>query len=195
LPIQKIERLFRIEMKRNRSMAIQQADYLQAIRTTGAEAQLSSSGHSRIAYIRAMVSGLDYPMVPFAVLKDDPRPAFQQWMEAYQQAIESQENTFRAICESWNRPFVSLKSEQLFFVCAWDSVPKAPPLVVQASGLIFGIATPGPHRKRWCTTRGVTRQGELVAWCCEIDMSEEACRQVAEVVFSEKNMLRLVERQ
>ncbi len=173
-------------------MAIQPADYLQMIPAAGAEAQLSLSGYSRIAAIRATAGGLEYPMVSFAMLKDDPRPQFQQWMETYLPEIEGRENASKAICEVWNKPFVSLKPEQLFFICAWNSVPVAPALVVQSSELLFGIATPGPHQKRWCTTRAVTRQGELVAWCCEIDMSEEARKQVAEVVLSEENMLRLV---
>ena len=174
-------------------MAIQSAEYLQMNLAAGAEAQIASAGHARIASIRATVSNVDYPMIPFAVLKDDPRPAFQQWKETYLHAIEEQDNALRAVCEAWNRAFVSLRPEQLFFVCAWASVPEAPALVVQVSELIFGIATPGPHRKRWCTTRAVTHQGELVAWCHEIDMSEEASGQVAEVVFSEEQMLRLIE--
>ncbi len=174
-------------------MALQPADYVQAIQAAGAEAQIASAGHARIAVIRATVSNVDYPMIPFAMLKDDPRPAFQQWKETYLPTIEGSENALRAVCEAWNRAFISLRSEQLFFVCAWASVPDAPALVVQVSELLFGIATPGPHRKRWCTTRAVTRQGKLVAWCCEIDMSEEACNQVAEIVFSEENMIQLVE--
>lgn len=172
-------------------MTVQSADYLQVIPAEGAEAQLSLSGYARIISIRATVSGLEYPMLPFAVLKDDPRPQFQQWTESYLREIEEQEHAFKAVCEAWNRPFVSLKPEQLFFVCAWHSVPEAPALIVQSSELLFGIATPGPHNKRWCTTRAVTRQGELVAWCCEVDMSEEACKQIAGVVFAEGNMLRL----
>lgn len=175
-------------------MAVQPADYLQAISAAEAEGQVLLSGYARIASIRATVAGLEYPMLPFAVLKDDPRPQFQQWMETYLPEIEEQENAFKAFCEAWNRPFVSLKPEQLFFVCAWSSVPVASALVVQSSELLFGIATPGPQQKRWCTTRAVTRQGEPVTWCCEIDMSEEAGKQVARVVFSEENMLRLMER-
>ncbi len=175
-------------------MAIQPVDSVRATQAAGAEAQIASAGHARIATIRATVSDVDYPMIPFAMLKDDPRPAFQQWKEAYLAAIEGKENVLRAVCEAWNRAFISLKPEQLFFVCAWASVPDAPALVVQVSELLFGIATPGPHRKRWCTTRAVTRQGEPIAWCCEIDMSEEACSQVAEVVFSEENMIQLAEK-
>jgi hypothetical protein len=181
-----------------RKMTLQSAEYLQAIAVAGAEAQVLASGYARIASIRATVSGLEYPMIPFAVLKDDPRPDFQEWVETYLPEMEEREKAVRAACEAWNRPFVLLEPEQLFFVCAWSSVPAAPALVVQFSELILGIATPGPHQKRWCTTRAVIRQGELVAWCCEIDMSEvskEACERLAEVVFSEGNMLRLVERQ
>lgn len=174
-------------------MALQPADYVSTIQAAGAEAQIAPAGHARIAVIRATVSDVDYPMIPFAMLKDDPRPAFQQWKERYLPTIEK-ENALRAACEAWNQAFIALRPEQLFFVCAWASVPDAPALVVQISELLFGIATPGPHRTRWCTTRAVTSQGEPVAWCCEIDMSEEACSQVAEIVFSEENMLRLVER-
>lgn len=176
-------------------MAIPPAEYLSASQTTGAETQIASAGHGRIVSIRATVSNVDYPMIPFAVLRDDPRPAFQQWKETYLHAIEGRENALRATCEAWNRAFLSLKPEQLFFVCAWASVPEAPALLVRVSELIFGIATPGPHRKRWCTTRAVSRQGEIVAWCCEIDMRAEASGQMAEVVFSEEHMLRLTEGQ
>ncbi|HLI08708.1 MAG TPA: hypothetical protein VKV40_19245 [Ktedonobacteraceae bacterium] len=176
-------------------MAVQSAGYLQALQAANAEAQLSSFGYARIVSIRATVSALEYPMLPFAILKGDPRLDFQQWVEIYLPEVEGQESALRALCEAWNRPFVLLDPEQLFFVCAWSSVPQAPALVVQTSELIFGIATSGPYQKRWCTTRAVTRQGELVAWCCEIDMGEEACKQMARVVFSEENMIRLAERQ
>ena len=171
---------------------IQQTDYSQEKAVeTGAKEQPSGLVRPHLAAIQATVTELDNPLIPFALLKLDPCPAFRQYMETSLQAEEGRQNVLCAACEVWKRPFAHLRPEQLFFVFAWSSVAGASPRVVQSSGLVFNIATPGPFQKRWCTTLPLMRRGELVTWCIEIEMSEASQAYVAEVVFSEDNMLRL----
>lgn len=154
------------------------------------EANPQASGllRPRLASIRATVTGLHYPLLFFALLQTDPLPTFQQFVETTLPAEESH-NALNMVKDAWMLPFADIREDRFSFVCAWSSVPGALPRVVQAAQLLFGIATPGPLQRRWLTTLPVMRQGEPVAWCVEIDMSEAACASLAEVVLSEENML------
>ena len=56
--------------------------------------------------------------------------------------------------------------------------------------MTFIIASCGPHHTRWLTTRPVLLDnGDLVAWCVEIDMHAPQFERV--VTLSEANMIRL----
>lgn len=154
-----------------------------------ARRQVASSFRPRLASIRATVSGLHDPLLFFALLPLDPVPAFQRFLETNSRPAEEASSALNTAGDAWKRPFADLHRDQLSFVCVWSSVPTAPPRVVQAAQLLFGIATPGPQQKRWLTTLPVMRQDELVAWCIEIDMSEAASASVANVVLSEENMV------
>lgn len=144
----------------------------------------------RIVYIHATVSGLVSPHIPFVVLKHDPLSRLPFDSETRRLSY-TQEQTLDAVRESWDAPASELPHEQRYFLMAWSAYPTSSPLTTAISGLTFGIATPGPHFKRWIMTRAVERQGELVAWCEEIEMRgiQEA---IIEVHFSEANMIRLV---
>ena len=173
-------------------MLIQQENSSQTGRVeAGAKEQLSGIVQPYLAAISATVTGLDDPLIPFALLQHDPCPAFEQYMATPLQAQGGEQNMLDTAREAWMRPFADLRTEQLFFVYAWSSVAGSSPRVVESSGLVFGIGTPGPLQKRWCTTLPMMRQGELVAWCIEIDMSETTSPHIAEVTFSEEYMLRL----
>lgn len=154
------------------------------------EANTQPSGllRPRLISIRATVTGLRDPLLFFALLQTDPLPAFQQFLETTV-PVEEPLNALSAMSDAWMKSFTDIREDQFSFVCAWSSVPGAPPRVVQTAQLLFGIATPGPYQKRWLTTLPVMRQDELVAWCVEIDMSETASGSVAEVVLCEENML------
>jgi hypothetical protein len=141
---------------------------------------------TRIVYIRATVSELDDPLLPFALLKNDPLVDVQKYLDT-----QYPEEGIIAIRNAWNRPFHDLRSDQLFFVCAWSSMEHASARVMQMSGLSFGIASPGPFQKRWLVTRPVWRGDELVAWCEAIETDDASAEAIEEIVLSERNMLRL----
>lgn len=138
----------------------------------------------RIVYMRAEVEHLASPLIPFAVFKQNPLPSFHAVQET------RLVNTLEEVESLWNRPFDALGEAQQYFLAAWSAVPRISPRVVAAAELAFGIATPGPYYKRWMTTRAVSYQEELVAWCIEIDMLGEQ-EEVIEIVLSEGNMRHL----
>lgn len=144
----------------------------------------------RIVYIHATVTDLASPHIPFVVLKHDPLPRLSFDSETRRLSY-TQEQTLEAVRESWDAPASELPHEQRYFLMAWSAYPPSSPLTAAISGLTFGIATPGPHFKRWIMTRAIERQGELVAWCQEIDM-RGIQQEIIEVHFTEGNMLRLV---
>ena len=139
----------------------------------------------RILRIRATISGLDSLCIPFAILKHDPLPPF-----LHQRGAREQRAGMLTACEAWQQAFVALSEEQRFFLYAWSANGKASPRMVEAAALIVGIATPGPHDKRWLTTCALSRQGEIIAWRAEVATLPTSER-VTEIVLSEENMLRL----
>ena len=141
-----------------------------------------------IVSIRATVSDLDSPLIPFVVLKHDPLPGFASQREGLQ---HKQKNDAEVIREIWNKPLTTLPCEQHFFLLAWSAFPGASPQVASIAGLTFGIATPGPQYRRWITTRAVGYRGEPVAWCVEVDMSSSQ-EEIIEILFTEKRMFRLL---
>jgi hypothetical protein len=145
----------------------------------------------RILRIRATISGLDHPCIPFALLKYDPLPPFLRSKDITSNLVQPCIRGIYCTYETWQRAFAALSEEQRFFLYAWSASGKASPRVVQEAALIIGIATPGPHYKRWLTTGALRRQGEIVAWRVEIAMLPSSER-VAEIVLSEENMLRLL---
>ena len=140
----------------------------------------------RIIFIRATVSGLLYHFLPFAVLKENPIESMQQHIKQYK--VDTQ-NSLMMRCV-WNKAFHALSSEAIYFVCAMNSVPEATPQMLNAAGMTFVIGSCGPHHKRWLTTRPMERNGELVAWCVEIDMHASQFERV--VTLSTTNMIRLM---
>ena len=159
------------------------------VRPSSERAETSSPSWSpHIVSIRATVSDLDSPFIPFVVLKHDPLSGFSSRRESLQ---SKQKDSSEAIRELWNEPFTSLPYEQHFFLLAWSAIPSASPRVTSNVGLSFGIATPGPQYKRWITTRAVGYRGELVAWCEVVDMSSVQ-EEVIEIVFTEERMIRLL---
>ena len=153
--------------------------------------QPSQEWSPRIMHIRTTITELDSALIPFAILKRNPLLEFQRYMEKNTQGqIEDHASAILAIQEAWNKPFVLLEPDQLFFLCAWSSVLTASPKVRNAAGLTFGIATPGDDYKRWLTTYAVQRQNELVAWCEEVDM-RGVQEKMVEIVLSEEGMIRL----
>ena len=138
----------------------------------------------RIVYMRADVRHLASPLIPFAVLKNNPLSGFHAAQET------CLENTPEEIELLWNRPFEAMAEAQQYFLVAWSAVPRVSSQVVSVAELAFGIATPGPYYKRWITTRSANYQGEPVAWCIEVDMLGEQ-EEVIEVVLSEGNMRHL----
>lgn len=137
----------------------------------------------RVLRIRATISGLDNPCIPFAILQHDPLPPFLR--RTKEQFIGT-----LTMCELWQRAFAALNEEQHFFLYAWSANGKASPRMIEAAALIVGIATPGPHYKRWLTTGALIWHGEIVAWRAEIAMQPEQ-RRMTDIVLSEENMLRL----
>lgn len=137
----------------------------------------------RVLRVRATISELDNPCIPFAILKHDPLPPFLR--RTKEQFIGT-----LTMCELWQQAFAALNEEQRFFLYAWSANGKASPRMVEEAALIMGVATPGPHYKRWLTTGALSRHGEIVAWRAEISMQpEQGC--MTEIVLSEENMLRL----
>jgi hypothetical protein len=145
----------------------------------------------RIVHIRATITGLAPPLIPFAMLKHNPLLEFERSArEISSDHIEEQASAKIALQEAWNKPFAPLEPHQLFFLCAWSSVPGASPKVKNASCLTFAIATPGDDYKRWLTTYAIMRKHELVAWCEEVDM-RGVQEKMVEIVLSEEGMIRL----
>ena len=88
----------------------------------GAKEQLPGIVQPYLAAISATVTGLDDPLIPFALLQHDPCPAFEQYMATSLQAQEGAQNVLDTAREAWMRPFADLRTDQLFFVYAWSSV-------------------------------------------------------------------------
>ena len=139
----------------------------------------------RILRVRTAISGLDSLCIPFAILKHDPLPPFLRLLGGGKYCAGT-----LAACEAWQQAFAALSEEQRFFLYAWSANGKASPRMVEAAALIVGIATPGPHYKRWLTTCALSRQGEIIAWRAEIATLPTSER-VTEIVLSEENMLHL----
>ena len=140
----------------------------------------------RVIFIRATMSGLLYPLLPFALLKENPIAEVQQYVKTHNADIQHN----MMMRSAWNKPFNVVSSDSLYFVGAWNSVPEATPRTLKAAGMTFVIASCGPHHMRWLTTRPVLlASGELAAWCVEIDMHAAEFERV--VTLSEENMIRL----
>lgn len=158
---------------------VQFADNLESATTGTVQKQGQLLWQQRIVHIRADITGLDEATIYFGLLKSDPRTNFRLLLAQDCSALNA-----------WLAPFGVLRIDQIFFLYAWSSVPRASNKVTQLAGLSLGIATPGDDGKRWLTTFPQLRQGKLVAWCEEIDMSYESRqRDVAEIVLSEGNTL------
>ncbi len=141
----------------------------------------------RVIFIRATMSGLLYPLLPFALLKENPIAEVQQYVKTHNSDIQHN----MMMRSAWNKPFNVVSSDSLYFVGAWNSVPEVTPRTLKAAGMTFVIASCGLHHMRWLTTRPVLLDsGELVAWCVEIDMHAAKFERV--VTLSEENMIRLV---
>ena len=144
----------------------------------------------RIVYIRADVTHLASPLIPFAVFKNNPLLSFHAAREARWPSARL-ENAAEMVASLWNQPFTALPDAQRYFLVAWSAVPRISPRVIPLAELAFGIATPGPNYKRWITTCTASYQEEPVAWCIEIDMLGEQ-QDVIEIVLTEENMQRLL---
>jgi hypothetical protein len=144
----------------------------------------------RIVYIRADVTHLASPLIPFAVFKDTPLVSFHAAREA-RWPFARAENAAEMVASLWNQPFTALTEAQRYFLVAWSAAPRISPRVVPLAELAFGIATPGPYYKRWITTCAVIYQKEPVAWCIEIDMLGEQ-QEVIEIVLTRENLQRLL---
>jgi hypothetical protein len=140
----------------------------------------------RVIFIRATMSGLLYPLLPFAMLKENPITEVQQYIKLHN--VDTRNSMMMR--SAWNKPFNTISSDAIYFVCAWNSVPEATPRTLRAAGMTFIIASCGPHHTRWLTTRPMLRSGELVVWCVEIDMHAPQFERV--VTLSEANMIQLV---
>ncbi len=141
----------------------------------------------RIIFIRATMSRILYPLLPFTLLKENPLAEMQQYIEEMSNVDISNNVMMRC---AWNKPFNDVSSDSIYFVCAWNSMPEATPRTLKAAGMTFVIGSCGPHHKRWLTTRPMLLDnGELVAWCVEIDMHAAQFERV--VTLSEENMIRL----
>lgn len=144
----------------------------------------------RIVYIRADITHLASPLIPFAVFKDNPLLSFHAAREAHR-PFARLENAAGVMESLWNQPFSALKDTQRYFLMAWSAVPRLSSRLTPLAELTFGIATPGPYYKRWLTSRAVRYHGEPVAWCIEIDMLGEQ-EKVIEIVLTARNMQRLL---
>ena len=150
------------------------------------KAQLPSSRQQllyvpRIVHIRANITGLDDPLIHFALLKSNPVPNFQR-LFAQGCSVE----------RAWIAPFGMVRIDQIFFLYAWSSILRASDRVARLSGLSLGIATPGDDNKRWLTTFPIPRHGRWVAWNVEIAMNGNTndLRDL-EIVLSEQNLWQL----
>nr|HET6901113.1 hypothetical protein [Ktedonobacteraceae bacterium] len=146
----------------------------------------------RIIQVRTTITMLDSPLIPFAILKNDPIPVVEHYIETYVQSSIAQSDVQQIAIDAWNKPFAELSRNENFFIYAWSAVQDVTPKVAHQAKLSMGIASPGPSYKRWFTTRAVLRQQELVAWCVEIDMRKAANGgMMSEIVLSEENMIYL----
>lgn len=169
----------------------EQPTMVQTIQNTGSSQ--SETWVPRIVQIRTTITMLDTPQIPFALLKEDPLPAVEQYIENYLQSSTIQPDVQQIAMEAWNKPFAELTRNENFFIYAWSAVQDVTPKVAQQAKLSIGIASPGPLNKRWFTTRAVHRLQALVAWCVEIDMSSATKRDMlSEIVLSEANMICLL---
>ena len=140
----------------------------------------------RIIFIRATMTGLLYPFLPFALLKENPIMEVQQYIKMHHVDMQNS-MMMRSV---WNKLFNKVSSDSIYFVCAWNSVPEATSRTLKAAGMTFVIASCGPHHTRWLTTRPMLLDnGDLVAWCVEIDMHAAQFERV--VTLSEANMIKL----
>src|SRR5579863_1255547 len=138
-----------------------------------------------ILVLKTTITAIDTPLIPFAILKHNPLPDFHNLI------LQTPLVTFK---EAWDAPFSTLTRDRIFFLSAWSAIPNASTRVIQTASFTIGIATPGPLYTRWLTTRSVSRQGEAIAWCIEIDMrqsEEERGVEYCEVVLGEENKLTL----
>ena len=144
----------------------------------------------RIVYIRAAVTHLASPLVPFAVFKDNPLLNFHAARESHH-LYARPESAAEVVETLWNQPFAALTDAQRYFLIAWSAAPRVSPRVPPLAELAFGIATPGPYFKRWIATHAMSFQGEPVAWCIEVNMLGEQ-EEIIEVLLTEENMQRLL---
>lgn len=144
----------------------------------------------RIVYIRADITHLASPRIPFAVFKDNPVLRFHAANEA-RRPFAHIENAAEIVVSLWNQPFTALTEAQHYFLVAWSAIPRISPRIVPLAELAFGIATPGPYYKRWITTSAVIYHEQPVAWCIEINMLGEQ-QNVIEIALTEENMQRLL---
>ena len=77
----------------------------------------------RVIFIRATMSGLLYPLLPFAMLKENHIVEVQQYIEQYN--VDTRNSMMMR--SAWNKPFNAVSSDSIYFVCAWNSVPEATP--------------------------------------------------------------------
>lgn len=148
----------------------------------------------RVVYIRATVSHLACPLLPFALLNQNPVVAMQQYLKLQQQAgvlHQGRQTNVSLMRTAWNRLFADVPIDHLYFVYAWNAVPGASAQLRRAAGLSFVIATPGPLYTRWLATRPVWHKGELVVWSEAIDMRHFDPKQVSVITLSESRMIRL----
>jgi len=168
--------------------------YIEGIATNDDQPTSLSAGSSCIVHIRTTITGLDTPIIPFAVLKENPLPSFEEYLASIAQSTQTSTELESAIINAWNMPFTGLHPEKHFFLCAWSSIPAISPRVVKVAGLYVGVATPGtpPTYTRYMTTQAVQRQGKWVAWCVPVEMLDEMERKrVREVVLGEGNMVQV----
>lgn len=145
-----------------------------------------------MAYVRATVRQLEQPLLPFALLATNPaQELVPVQLEASPTAQMRAMRQLIGLRKMWNAHFVSLRSDQFFFLCAWSSIYTASARVQQLAGLSLGIVRTQYQQRRWLVTRPVWRAGELVAWCEEVALQEEPAEYVPTITLSERNMLRL----
>lgn len=144
---------------------------------------------TKVIYIQATAAKLDYPLIPFAVLKHDPIAAVRCYLEEQLSLNGGKEIDEELLYDAWNSLFAELLPDQQFFLYAWSSVPEVSSAILQTMGLVFTIATPGPLHTRWLTTRPIWHEGELAIWCVPVDMHHVKREWVERVLLSEDNML------
>lgn len=144
----------------------------------------------RIVHIRAAITQLATHIIPFVVLKNDPR-ATATFEPETRRIYIGQAHNLDEVRMGWDAPLHELPGRQNYFLVAWSVMAGASSRIAPVAGLSFGIATPGSYFKRWITTAALEYRDELVAWCEEIDMSGVQ-GEIIEVVLSEERMIRLL---